>query len=105
MNAGPKTGTEKMSNWASFRLDHLREERERAIHEEAHASGLRFVGGRGTCIIDDYVTRVAPNHYREIACLVQGHTAESVIVAAGLVNMWPTYGPKLERAVEVWQVA
>jgi hypothetical protein len=104
LNAGPKTGNEQMSNWPSFRVDHLREEPNRTVHMDAHASGLTFRGGKGSCVMDDYLTRVKAHHYREIACLVRGRTAESVIVAAALVSAWPKYAPSLERAVQSWQV-
>jgi hypothetical protein len=54
--------------------------------------------------MDDYITRRKGHHYREVACLVQGRTTASVIVAAVLVSEWPTYGPQLIRAIESWQV-
>jgi hypothetical protein len=104
LNAGPKTGGERMSNWPSYRIDHLREERARAVHEEAAASGLPFRGGKGSCVIDDYFTRRKGHHYREVACFVQGRTTASVIVAAALVSEWPRYGRELVRAIEAWQV-
>lgn len=104
LNAGPKTGNEQMSNWPSFRIDHLREELNRSVREDARGSDLAFRGGQGSCVIDDYITRVKAHHYREIACFVQGRTTESVIVAAVLARVWPKYAPQLERAVETWQV-
>jgi hypothetical protein len=104
LNAGPKTGGETMDTWPSFRIAHLREERARAVHEEARASGLGFRGGRGSCVMDDYITRRLGHHYRELACFVKGRTAASVIVAAALVSEWPRYGSQLVRAVESWQV-
>ena len=55
-------------------------------------------------MIDDYITRLADHHYREIACFVQGRRTASVIVAAALVNVWSKYGPLLEEAVEAWEV-
>jgi hypothetical protein len=104
LNAGPKTGGERMRNWPAFRIDHLREERALDVHEEARASGVGFRGGKGSCVIDDYITSVKDHHYREVACFVQGRTTESVIVAAALVNEWPRYGPQLKRALESWEV-
>jgi hypothetical protein len=104
LNAGPKTGTEQQGSWTSFRLEHLREEHNHSVHLDAHASALPFRGGTGSCVIDDYVTRVGAHHYREIACLVQGQRAESAIVAAALVSAWPKYAPQLERAIDAWQV-
>jgi hypothetical protein len=104
LNAGPKTGGERMRDWPSFRLDHLREEQARAVHEEARASGIAFRGGKGSCVVDDYMTRRESHHYREIACFVQGRTTASVIVAAALVSQWPRYRSQLVRAIESWQV-
>jgi hypothetical protein len=104
LNAGPKTGAETMATWPSFRVAHLREERDRAVHEEARASGITFRGGTGSCVVDDYITRRKGHHYREVACFVQGRTTASVIVAAALVSVWPTYAPQLIRAIESWQV-
>ena len=104
LNAGPKTGAEKMGNWPSFRIAHLREDRDRAVHEEARASGIAFRGGTGSCVMDDYITRRQGHHYREVACFVQGRTTASVIVAAALVSKWPRYAPQLIRAIESWQV-
>jgi hypothetical protein len=104
LNAGPKTGAERMSNWPAFRIDHLREERARDVHEEGKASGVGFRGGKGSCVMDDYITSREDHHYREVACFVQGRTTASVIVAAALVNEWPRYGPQLIRALESWQV-
>jgi hypothetical protein len=104
LNAGPKSGPERMKTWATFRLDHLRDEHSHSVREEDRAAGLTFRGGRGSCVMDDYLTRVAVNHYREIACLVQGRTTASVIIAAALVRVWPKYAPRLERALEAYQV-
>ncbi len=104
LNGGPKTGNEQMSNWPASRIDHLREERNRRVHEDAHASALPFRGGTGSCVIDDYFTRLKAHHYREIACFVQGRTTASVLVATALASEWPKYGSLLERAVGAWQV-
>ena len=104
LNAGPKSGAEKMSNWPSFRIAHLREKQNHAVHEEARVSGILLRGGKASCVMDDYTTPRKGYHYRELACFVQGRTTGSVIVAAALVSQWPKYGPQLIRAVESWQV-
>lgn len=104
LNAGPRTGTETYANFPAARLDHLREEKNRSVHEEAARHEVFRDGRKGSCVIDDYVTRRAPNHYREIACLVQGTKQPSVIVAAVLVQDWARYGRDAERAVSAWQV-
>ena len=66
--------------------------------------GLAFRGGNGSCVIDDYVTRVRSHHYREIACIAQGKTTTSVIVASALASRWTQYAPELEHAVAAWEV-
>jgi hypothetical protein len=104
LNAGPKTGDERLSNWPSFRIAHIRVDHNRWVRKDAQAFGIPFRGGHGSCVIDDYVTVIHANHYREIACFVQGRTAASVIVAATLAKDWKRYRQKLERAVEAWQV-
>jgi hypothetical protein len=104
LSAGPKNGGEEMATWPDFRIALLRAEQTQ-VHEEATRSGVSFRGGKGTCVMDDYVTRVKANHYRELACFVQGRTSASVIVAAALVSQWSKYGPQLIRAVESWQVS
>jgi hypothetical protein len=104
LNAGPKNGGEQMKGWPAFRIDHLREERNRQVHEESSASGVPFRGGKGTCVRDHYTTRLANYHYREISCFVQGGTEASVIVVAALVSAWPKYEAQIQRALEAWQV-
>ena len=82
LNATPRQGTERLRNWAAFRLKLLRADDAASAHQDAAAQGVKFRGGTGSCVIDDYLTRIGAHHYQEIACLVQGHTSASVIVAA-----------------------
>src|SRR5436190_1174388 len=70
-----------------------------SAHQVAAAAGVKFRGGTGSCLIDDYVTRIGAHHYQEIACLVQGRTSASVIVAAAPAAMWAQARPLLLRAV------
>ena len=104
LDAGPSNGGEQVRGWPSFRIAHLRDEGDTSVNETGAASGLAFRGGNGSCVIDDYVTRVKNNHYREIACIAQGRTTTSVIVAAALASRWAQYAPQLERAIAAWQV-
>jgi hypothetical protein len=104
LNSTPKQGDERLATWPAFRLGHTRDE-SLDVHADGQALGLRFRGGTGSCVIDDYVTRVKSNHYREIACLVQGRTSASVIVAAALQSEWKQALPLLERAVAAYRVA
>lgn len=72
--------------------------------EDATATGLAFLGGTGSCVIDDYVTRIGAHHYEELACLVQGRSGASVIVAAALAARWAQSRPLLEQAVAAYRV-
>jgi hypothetical protein len=58
---------------------------------------LRFRTGSGSCVIDRYATVSA--HYREIACLVRGPRASTVVVGAAVPGDWARLGPQLERAI------
>ena len=69
LNATPRQGTERLAHWAAFRLSRLRSDDATSAHEDAAAEGVKFRGGTGSCIIDDYITRIGGHHYQEIACL------------------------------------
>jgi hypothetical protein len=98
LNATPHQGDETLANWSDFRVDHNRDEGDRDVRRLASASGLRFRSGTGSCVLDSYSTS-SGHHYREIACLVAGHTASTVIVAAAPPRRWAAEAPRLERAV------
>ena len=97
INATPKQGTETLANWSRFRPQHNLEEGDRSERLIASARGLKFRGGRGSCVIDNYTTSKAT--YREIACLVSGRPQAAVIVAAALVELWSRHVATLRRAV------
>lgn len=82
----------------------LRAEDASVAREDATATGLAFLGGTGSCVIDDYVTRIGAHHYEELACLVQGRSGASVIVAAALAARWAQSRPLLEQAVAAYRV-
>lgn len=103
LNVTPKQGNESLANWPAFRIRHNRGESD-AVHEDGHAVGLWFIGGKGSCVIDHYETRVKVNSYREIACFVRGRTTASVIVATALRSRWARAATLLERAVESYRV-
>jgi hypothetical protein len=104
LNATPRQGTENLRHWATFRLAFLRSDHAASAHRDASATGVAFRGGSGSCVIDDYATKAGGHHYKEIACLVQGRTAASVIVAAAPAARWVQAGPLLGRAVAAYQV-
>ena len=54
--------------------------------------------------MDRYVTRIGGHHFQEIACLVQGHTSASVVVAAAPATQWATAQPLLLRAVAAYRI-
>ena len=104
LNATLRQGTENLRNWAVFRLRHLRADDAASARLIAAAHGLRFRGGTGSCVIDTYLTKIGHHHFREIACLVQGRTSASVIVAAAPAATWAQARPLLLRAVAAYQV-
>ena len=98
LNATPRQGDERAANWSRFRLDHNRDEGDRKVRLLAAATGLRFRAATGACVIDSYTT-ITGNRFREIACIVSGRSATTVIVAAAPPSHWTTEAPLLERAV------
>ena len=104
LNATPRQGASACGDWAAFRLRLLRSDDAASAHQDAAAEGVKFRGGTGSCVIDDYVTRIGGHHYQEIACLVQGRTSASVIVAAAPAATWARARPLLLRAVAAYLV-
>jgi hypothetical protein len=104
LNATPRQGAETLRNWASFRLRLLRSDDAASAHQDAARQGVKFRGGTGSCVIDDYITRVGAHHYQEISCLVRGHSGASVIVAAAPAAQWAVARPLLLRAVAAYLV-
>ncbi len=101
LNVTPQQGAERESNWAAFRIVHNREEGDTSVKLEAAARGLHFMRGRGSCVRDSYAT-VSHARYVEIACLVSGSHATSVIVGAAPPDRWPQTGPMIERAISAF---
>jgi hypothetical protein len=104
LNATPRQGEETLRHWAAFRLHLLRSDDAVSAGLVAAAQHVRFRGGTGSCVMDRYLTRIGHHRFQEIACLVQGHTGASVIVAAAPASQWAQAGPLLLRAVAAYQV-
>jgi hypothetical protein len=103
LNATPQQG-ERLATWPDFRLARLRGSTASSVREEARAVDLPFRGGDGSCVMDVYVTRAKSNHYREIACFVQGRRTGSVLVAAAPASGWDRVAAQLQRAVSAYRV-
>ena len=102
LNITPQQGNERPQGWAAFRLAFERREGGTHVTARASAAGLQFRGGRGSCLIDDYDARVGGRRYREIACIVAGPHATTVIIAASALNEWRHRSHVLERAVSAF---
>jgi hypothetical protein len=104
LNATPRQGSERLAHWAGFRLHLLRSDDAASAHQLAAAQGITFRGGTGSCVMDRYITRIGGHHFQEIACLVQGHTSASVVVATAPAAQWATARPLLLRAVAAYRI-
>ena len=104
LNATPRQGAETLARWAAFRLKFLRADNAAGARLDAGAQRVRFRGGTGSCVIDDYLTKIGARHYQEIACLVQGRTSASASAAAAPAASWATVRPLLFQAVAAYQV-
>lgn len=98
LNLTPRQGDEQLSSWPAFRVAHDRDEGDRSVQTLDHATGLKFAAGSGSCVKDQYTTRTGAR-YIEIACLVAGAHATSVIVGASPPDLWSRYAGTIERAV------
>jgi hypothetical protein len=102
LNITPRQGREKLANWRTFRIEHNHEEGDRSVVRLAYAGGLAFLDGRGNCVKDAYVSGTGV-HYVEIACLVAGSHATTVIVGAGPPSAWARISGSIERAISAFR--
>jgi hypothetical protein len=98
LNATPQQGSESLDNWSSFRVDHNGDEGDVDVTPVAAATDLRFRAGNGSCVVDDYTSSTG-HDYREIACIVAGSSATTVVVGAAPPAQWPSQGSAIERAI------
>lgn len=101
LNATPRQSTETLANWATFRPAHDRQEGDRSVRVLAAARGVPFLGGRGSCVRDEYVTQTRAR-YVELACIVTARRT-TVVVAAAPPGAWRAEGATLERAIEAFR--
>jgi hypothetical protein len=97
LNATPRSGAETLANWTRFRPNHVAEEGAHDVRLLAAATGLSFRKGVGSCVLDSYSTSRA--RYEEIACLVRGSHASTVIVGAAEPGAWSARAPAIKRAI------
>jgi hypothetical protein len=98
LNVTPRQGAERLAGWADFRTNRNRAEGDLRVRERAAAEGLQFAGASGSCVIDDYLSRVGSNPYTELACITSGRRYTNVFVGAALSREWARLGPLIERA-------
>jgi hypothetical protein len=98
LNLTPQQGGETLANWSRFRVAHNGMEGDRSVVTLAAARNLRFRTGRGSCVRDSYTTTTA-NHYIELACIVAGRRATTIVVGAAPPEWWSRISPLLERAI------
>ena len=98
LNLTPRQGHESQASWTSFRPRHNVAEGEKDVRTVDSATALRFLSGQGSCVRDAYTTSTN-TRYVEIACLVDGRHASSVIVGAAPSQRWARERPAIERAI------
>ena len=103
LNATPLSGPETLANWSTSAWRTTAKRATARSSARASASGLRFQSGTGSCVVDRYAT--ITSHYREIACIVRGTRATTVVVAAAQPGDWTRLAPQLRRAVASFSVA
>jgi hypothetical protein len=102
LNATPQQGSETLANWSTFRPDHNRDEGDVNVKLVASATNLAFRDGHGSCVIDDYTSSTG-HRYREIACIVAGVDATTVVVGAAPPRDWHRERPALERSISAFE--
>jgi hypothetical protein len=98
LNATPKSGGETLKNWRHFRPAHIAKEGERRIRVLASGRQIRFRAAIGSCLTEGYTTST-DHRYREVACLVAGQKASTVVVAAAPPSRWGQMKPVIEQAI------
>ena len=98
LNATPRQGAESPRNWAEFRVAHNGEEGDREVRLLAGATHLYFRSASGSCVLDSYRTE-SGHRYREMACIVSGRSATTVIVGAAPPARWEAEAPTIEQAI------
>jgi hypothetical protein len=99
LNATPRQGAESLHDWPRFRADHNREEGDREVRILAEGTGLHLRSGAGSCVVDSYRTQ-SGHRYREVACIVSGRSATTVIVGAAPPSRWEAEATVIQQAID-----
>jgi hypothetical protein len=105
LNATEREGNEELATWPTFRVRLLSEEAGRPSHEDGEVINVPFLGGTGSCVLDDYFSRVGAHHYKEIACYVEGPHGGSVVIASTFASMWAQKRSILEQAIAAYRAS
>ena len=98
LNVTPRQGAERPSGWAAFRARRNTEDGDREVRVVTSSEHVAFMAARGSCVVDDYLSRVGSHPYRELACIVAGRHGTSVFVGAALRGDWARLGPLVRHA-------
>lgn len=98
LNATPHQGAESLRNWTEFRVAHNGEEGDREVRLLAGATHLSFRSATGSCVLDSYRTE-SGHRYREMACIVSGRSATTVVVGAAPPANWAAEAPTIKQAI------
>jgi hypothetical protein len=98
LNLTPRQGKESLANFPAFRLAHNHDEGDRQIRRLAAATNLTFPTGRGSCVKDQYRTKIGAE-YIELACIVSGQHTTAVIVGAAPPSAWSAAGGQISQAI------
>jgi hypothetical protein len=98
LNVTPRQGAERLAGWAAFRTARNAEDGDRHVRVVSSSEHVAFTNASGSCVVDDYLSRVGSHPYRELACIVAGRHSASVFVGAALVSDWGTLAPMIRRS-------
>jgi hypothetical protein len=102
LDVTPRQGDETLTDWAGFRLAHLRQDDAISVRLGAEVISLRTGRARRSCVIDDYLTAVGHHRFHEVACLVVADGVTSVVLAATPAGDPAHVWGQLERAVAAY---
>jgi hypothetical protein len=98
LNVTPRQGEEQLAGWPAFRVHRNAEEGDTRVRVLGSAENVRFSGARGSCVTDEYRSRIGSHTYREMACIVAGRHSTSVFIGAALVADWAELAPILQHS-------